>query len=89
MASSHVPGRSQSCPGADPHVGRASTLLEADTRPTPEIMRDTTDETRSLLAQWPVLVRELKVDTHTPGHHGPPLFSRAPTIKLKMEGGDF
>ena len=58
---------------ADPHVGRASTLLEADTRPTPEIMRDTTDETRSLLAQWPsvhlqdgVLVRELKVDTPHP-----------------------
>ena len=58
---------------ADPHVGRASTLLEADTRPTPEIMRDTTDEARSLLAQWPsvhlqdgVLVRELKVDTPHP-----------------------
>ena len=58
---------------ADPHVGRASTLLEADTRPTPKIMRDTTDETRSLLAQWPsvhlqdgVLVRELKVDNPHP-----------------------
>ena len=58
---------------ADPHVGRASTLLEADTRPIREIIRDTTDETRSLLAQWPsvhlqdgVLVSELKVDNPHP-----------------------